>query len=137
MAPVLGPPPSPLLPFDIEITQPIGLTFSPRNTAMQAQELKARQHKREQDAALRSFHGYVYAQLQSDRKDEILQHARERIGLWKKGKLCSDYYIRFWSSVVASGDSDIFKQRVLDASERRALGMMQNTPFSFLMREFH
>lgn len=104
---------------------------------MQAQELKARQHKREQDTALRSFHGYVYAQLQSDRKDEILQHARERIGLWKQGKLCSDYYIRFWSGVVASGDSDIFKQRVLDAPERRALGMMQNTPFSFLMREFH
>lgn len=102
---------------------------------MPAPELKARQNKREQDASLRAFHGYVYAQLQSERKDEILQHARERIGLWKKGKLCSDYYIRFWSGVVASGDSDVFKQKVLDASERRALGMMQNTPFSFLMRE--
>lgn len=104
---------------------------------MQAQKLKARQNKREQDASLRTFHGYVYAQLKTARKDEILQRARERIGLWKKGKLCSDYYIRFWSAVVASGDSDTFKQRVLDASERRALGMMQNTPFSFLMREPH
>ena len=84
---------------------------------------------------MRTFHGYVYEQLQSERKEEILRRARERIGLWKKGKLCSNYYIRFWSGVVASADSDIFKQKVLDASERRALGMMQNTPFSFLMRE--
>lgn len=104
---------------------------------MQAQKLKARQDKLAQDASLRTFHGYVYEQLQSDRRDEILQHARARIGLWKKGKLCSTYYIRFWSGVVASGDSDTFKQRVLDASGRRALGMMQNTPFSFLMREPH
>ena len=102
---------------------------------MQAQEFKARQHKQQHDAALRALHGYVYAQLQSGRKDEILRRARERIGLWKKGKLCSDYYIRFWSSVVAAGDSAVFKQQVLDASERRTLGMMQNTPFSFLMRE--
>lgn len=103
---------------------------------MPSPELTARQDKRAQDAGLRAFHGYVYVQLQSDRKDEILQHARERIGLWKKGRLCSDYYIRFWSGVVASGDSQVFRQRVMEASERRALGMMQNTPFSFLMREF-
>ena len=102
---------------------------------MQAPAVKARQHKQAQDAALRTFHGYVYEQLQSERKEDILQRARERIGLWKKGKLCSNYYIRFWSGVVASADSDIFKQKVLNASERRALGMMQNTPFSFLMRE--
>jgi hypothetical protein len=95
----------------------------------------ARQDKQQQEAALRAFHGYVYDQLKSDRRDEILRHAQERIGLWKKGKLCSDYYIRFWSGVVASGDSEVFKARVLDASARRATGMMQNTPFSFLMRE--
>lgn len=98
--------------------------------------LQARQDKQQQDAALRAFHGYVHEQLQSDRKDDILRHARERIGLWKKGRLCSDYYIRFWSGVVASGDSAVFKARVLDASARRATGLMQNTPFSFLMREF-
>ena len=102
---------------------------------MQAQKLKARQDKLALDASLRTFHDYVYAQLQSARRDDILQHARARIGLWKKGKLCSTYYIRFWSGVVASGDSDTFKERVLDASGRRTLGMMQNTPFSFLMRE--
>ena len=103
---------------------------------MKTPDLQVRQHKQAQDVALRAFHGYVYEQLQSERKDEILQRARERIGLWKKGKLCSNYYIRFWSTVVASADSDTFKQQVLDAFERRALGMMQNTPFSFLMREF-
>lgn len=102
---------------------------------MQTPDIQVRQHKQTQDAALRTFHSYVYEQLQSERKDEILQRARERIGLWKKGRLCSDYYIRFWSGVVASGDSDVFRHKVLDASERRALGMMQNTPFSFLMRE--
>lgn len=106
-------------------------------TAMpEAPEFKARQDKRSQDESLRAFHRYVYQRLQSEHKDEILQRARERIGLWKRGKLCSDYYIRFWSGVVSSGDSDVFKQKVLEASERRALGMMQNTPFSFLMREF-
>ncbi|MBA4263006.1 MAG: hypothetical protein C0443_13555 [Comamonadaceae bacterium] len=102
---------------------------------MHTPESIARQDKRAQDAALRSFHAYVYEQLQSARKDEILRRASERIGLWKKGRLCSNYYIRFWSGVVASGDSQVFKQKVMDASERRALGMMQNTPFSFLMRE--
>lgn len=102
---------------------------------MQAPAIQARQHKQAQDAALRTFHSYVHEQLQSARKEEILQRARERIGLWKKGKLCSNYYIRFWSDVVASADSDVFKQKVLNASERSALGMMQNTPFSFLMRE--
>ncbi|MBS0317328.1 MAG: hypothetical protein JSR49_09410 [Proteobacteria bacterium] len=102
---------------------------------MQAQKLEARQHKRAQDSTLRAFHRYVHEQLQSERKDEILRRARARIGLWKQGQLCSDYYIRFWSQVVNSGDSEVFKQRVLQASERQALGMMQNTPFSFLMRE--
>ena len=103
---------------------------------MHTPDIQARQHKQAQDAALRTFHGYVYEQLQSARKDEILQRARERIDLWKKDKLCSNYYIRFWSGVVASADADLFKQKVLNASERQALGMMQNTPFSFLMREF-
>ena len=102
---------------------------------MQAQNIQARQGKSAQDAALRDLHRYVFEQLQSDRKDEILQHARQRIGLWKQGRLCSDYYIRFWSGVVSSGDSATYKQKVLEASERRTLGMMQNTPFSFLLRE--
>lgn len=69
---------------------------------MQAQKLKARQDKLARDALLRRFHGYVHEQLQSDRRDEILQQARARIGLWKTGKLCSSYYIRFWSGVVAA-----------------------------------
>lgn len=102
---------------------------------MHAHNIRARQDKQAQDAALRALHRYVYEQLQSHRRDEILEHARQRIGLWKKGRLCSDYYIRFWSGVVTPGDSAVFKQKVLDASERRTLGMMQNTPFSFLMRE--
>ena len=104
-------------------------------SAMPKPDSAARQEKRALDAALRSFHAYVYEQLQSERKDEILRRASERIGLWKKGRLCSNYYIRFWSGVVVSGDSQVFKQKVMDASERRALGMMQNTPFSFLMQE--
>lgn len=69
---------------------------------MQAQKLKARKDKLARDALLRRFHGYVHEQLQSDRPDEILQHARARIGLWKTGKLCSSYYIRFCSGVVAA-----------------------------------
>jgi hypothetical protein len=95
----------------------------------------ARQRKQAQDEALRTFHGYVYEQLNTPRKEDILGRARQRITLWKKEQLCSDYYIRFWSSVVASGDSATFKAKVLDASQRRSTGMMQNTPFSFLMRE--
>jgi hypothetical protein len=49
--------------------------------------------------------------------------------------LCSSYYIRFWSSVVKAGDSETFKAKVLNASKQRSAAMMQNTPFSFLMRE--
>ena len=84
---------------------------------------------------LESFHGYVYAQLQSPRKDEILKRAAQRIELWRRNRLCSSYYIRFWSSVVSAGDSEVFRTKVLGASKRRSAAMMQNTPFSFLMQE--
>lgn len=102
---------------------------------MQVEQKQARQQKMEHDAGLRSFHDYVYAQLQTPRREAILQQAAQRIGLWKKNKLCSSYYIRFWSSVVSAQDSEIFKAKVLNASKRRSVAMMQNTPFSFLMRE--
>lgn len=90
---------------------------------MCVEQQRARHDKRDHDEALQSFHGYVYAQLNSPRKDEILRRATERIALWQRNKLCSSYYIRFWSSVVKAGDSATFKAK------------MQNTPFSFLMRE--
>ena len=102
---------------------------------MQVEQKQARHDKQDQDEALQSFHGYVYAQLNSPRKDEILQRAAQRIQLWQRDKLCSNYYIRFWSSVVKAGDSETFKAKVLNASQRRSAAMMQNTPFSFLMRE--
>ena len=102
---------------------------------MQAERKQARREKLAHDEALQSFHGYVYAQLNSPRKDEILRRAAQRIQLWHDNKLCSSYYIRFWSSVVKSGDNEAFKAKVLNASKRRSAAMMQNTPFSFLMRE--
>ncbi len=102
---------------------------------MRVEQQQARHDKQDHDEALQSFHGYVYAQLQSSRKDEILQRAADRIQLWQRNKLCSSYYIRFWRSVVNAGDSETFKAKVLDASKRRSAAMMQNTPFSFLMRE--
>jgi hypothetical protein len=88
------------------------------------------------DAGSQSFHVYVHEQLQSPRRDEILQRAAERIAIWKKNKLCSSYYIRFWTAVVGAADSDVFKAKVLGASKRRSVAMMQNTPFSFLMPEY-
>lgn len=102
---------------------------------MQLERQDARLRKQEQDAEMQSFHQYVYAQLSTPRKDDILQRAAQRISLWKQNKLCSRYYIRFWSSVVEAGDGETFKAKVLNASRRRSIGMMQNTPFSFLMRE--
>jgi hypothetical protein len=102
---------------------------------MNAQMEHARKDKQAHDARMLALHDYVYQQLDTPRKSEILAHAQRRIGLWKKDKLCSDYYIRFWSRVVASGDGGVFKSMVLDASKRKTIGMMQNTPFSFLMRE--
>lgn len=102
---------------------------------MQSQQTDARLAKQAHDLALRGLHGYVYQQLSTERKDELLQRARERIALWRREQLCSRYYIRFWSSVVNSGDCEVFKAKVLQASERRSTGMMQNTPFSFLLRE--
>ena len=102
---------------------------------MRVEQKQARRDKLDHDEALQSFHGYVYAQLNSPRKDEILQRATQRIQLWQRDKLCSSYYIRFWLSVVKAGDSETFKAKVLDASKRRSAAMMQNTPFSFLMRE--
>jgi len=102
---------------------------------MRLEQRRARLDKLDHDDKLQSFHDYVYAQLQSPRKDEILQRAAQRIQLWQRNKLCSSYYIRFWRSVVDAGDSETFKAKVLDASKRRSTAMMQNTPFSFLMRE--
>lgn len=102
---------------------------------MQLDQKTARSEKLEHDAGLQSFHDYVCAQLDTPRRDEILQRAAQRIGLWKQNKLCSSYYIRFWSAVVAAGDSETFRAKVLNASKRKSTGMMQNTPFSFLMRE--
>lgn len=102
---------------------------------MRVEVKQARRDKQDHDEALQSFHGYVYAQLNSPRKDEILQRAAQRIQLWQRDKLCSSYYIRFWSSVVKAGDSETFKAKVLDVSKQRSAAMMQNTPFSFLMRE--
>lgn len=102
---------------------------------MRVEQERARHDKLDHDEALQSFHDYVYAQLNSPRKDEILQRAAQRIELWQHNKLCSSYYIRFWSSVVKAGDSETFKVKVLNASKRRSAAMMQNTPFSFLMRE--
>jgi len=104
---------------------------------MRVEQQQARHQQQSEDDALKSFHGYVYTQLNSPRKEEILQRAAERIQLWQRNKLCSDYYIRFWTSIVRSGDSEAFKAKVLNASKRRATAMMQNTPFSFLMREHH
>lgn len=102
---------------------------------MQPEQIAARLAKQAHDHALRGLHGYVYEQLNTERKDELLQRARERIALWQREQLCSRYYIRFWSAVVNSSNSEIFKTKVLQASERRSTGMMQNTPFSFLLRE--
>ncbi|MEY2840251.1 MAG: hypothetical protein RJB60_2550 [Pseudomonadota bacterium] len=102
---------------------------------MRVEQKQARRDKLDHDEALESFHGYVYEQLNSPRKDEILQRAAQRIQLWQRDKLCSSYYIRFWSSVVKAGDSETFKAKVLNASKQRSAAMMQNTPFSFLMRE--
>ena len=102
---------------------------------MQPELFQARQAKQMQDGRMRAFHGYVFEQLQTQRKDEILHRARERVALWKREKLCSNYYIRFWTSVVNAENTEIFKSKVLDASERRAVGMMQNTPFSFMLKE--
>ena len=102
---------------------------------MRAEQQQARHDKRDHDEQLLRFHDYVHAQLRSPRRDEILQRAAQRIELWQRNKLCSRYYIRFWRSVVEAGDSETFKAKVLDASQRRSAAMMQNTPFSFLMRE--
>jgi hypothetical protein len=102
---------------------------------MGVEQRRARHDRVDHDEALQSFHGYVYAQLNSPRKDEILRRAAERIELWQRNKLCSAYYIRFWSSVVKAGDSETFKAKVLEAPARRSMAMLQNTPFSFLMRE--
>ncbi len=102
---------------------------------MLAELEQARHDKLDHDEQLQSFHEYVYSQLNSPRKNEILQRAAQRIQIWQDNKLCSNYYIRFWSSVVKAADSEIFKTKVLTASTRRSAAMMQNTPFSFLMRE--
>jgi hypothetical protein len=103
--------------------------------AMQIEQLRARQEKLVHDAGVQSFHVYVHEQLQTARREDILQRAADRIAIWKQNKLCSSYYIRFWASVVAAGDSETFKAKVLNASKRRSVAMMQNTPFSFLMKE--
>ena len=77
---------------------------------MRVEQEQARHEKLAHDEQLQSFHEYVYAQLNSPRKNEILQRAAQRIQLWQANKLCSSYYIRFWSSVVKAGDSACWRR---------------------------
>ena len=55
---------------------------------MRVEQEQARHEKLAHDEQLQSFHEYVYAQLNSPRKNEILQRAAQRIQLWQDNKLC-------------------------------------------------
>lgn len=89
--------------------------------------------KREQDIALRAFHAEVCELLEGERRDELVKKAQERVDLWATRKLCSTYFIKHWASVLAANDTERFRSVVLDPKSKHSLGLMQNTPFSFLM----
>jgi hypothetical protein len=97
--------------------------------------LEARRQKQAQDLALRDFHAKVCELLESERRQELLRKAQERIRLWETRKLCSSYFIRHWTAVLSSQSTDKFKSLILDPNSKHALGLMQNTPFSFLISE--
>ena len=54
---------------------------------MLVEQHRARKEKLTHDAGMQSFHDYVYTQLSTARRDEILQRAAQRIELWKQNKL--------------------------------------------------
>lgn len=81
-----------------------------------------------------AFHQKVYEQLKSPQKQNIEKRALSRVYLWKEQNLCSKYYIDSWLSILGNG-IDEYQQRVLSKDSKESVALMQNSPFSFLMKK--
>lgn len=85
---------------------------------------------------LYQFHVFVYSKMNSDETGKVISKAMERIALWEKDNLCSKYYINSWRNILSKSDINVFKSVILDNSSGKSSALMQNTPFSFLIREW-
>lgn len=95
---------------------------------------KALAEKAERDMGLLSFHQKVYELLSLEDGDGIKAEALNKVELWKKDNLCIRYYIETWEAIIKNGLA-MFHEKILSSESRESLALMQNSPFSFLMRE--
>ena len=99
--------------------------LSPRILARQAD---ARKYEK-----LGRLHRHALVLLQSDRRQDVIAKAQERIRLWEERDLCSRFYIDAWRRLLSSDPSEIEREIFNGAPQAHALA--QNSPFSFLMKE--
>ncbi len=64
----------------------------------------------------------------------IKEKALHKIALWRSEKLCSKWYADTWEDIILGGP-EVYSARILNGGSD-ANALMQNTPFSFLMRSF-
>lgn len=100
-----------------------------------ASRQKALEQKLQDDRDLRMFHARVGELLEGERRPELIQRAKRRVSMWEERRLCSSYYINQWSALLTAYSTEKFREVILSPSSSRSLALMQNSPFSFLMRE--
>ena len=103
---------------------------------MSVKEREVELIKQKQKEALRlDFHKFVLSLLQTERKNEILEKANKRVSLWKNNNLCSYFYIEKWD-IILNDNLNLFELEIIKNNSNNALALMQNSPFSFLIKEF-
>lgn len=93
----------------------------------------ARQADAQKYEKLGRLHHYALRLLRSDRRQDVLAKAQERIQMWEERDLCSRFYIDSWRRLLNSDPSEMEREVCNGAPQAHALA--QNSPFSFLMKE--
>lgn len=96
-----------------------------RNEELEEQKRKERDRLK--------FHKYVLEQINSGRRSEIIKIANKRIDLWENNSLCSIFYIEKWRELVLGSSEEMWNE-LIENKSGNALALMQNSPFSSLIR---
>lgn len=69
--------------------------------------------------------------LRSDRRDEVVEYAREQVQKWRNHRLCSQDYIEAWEQLL---DDPLRAAAVLEEHSPLGQRLRQNTPFAAFLR---
>lgn len=87
-------------------------------------------------ARRREAHLRFAADLALGRREALqaLEEARGMVGLWKRDRTCSEFYIAGWSKVLA-GDHAQVAGAISDMDQRWLDAMLQNTPLARIVAD--